>query len=111
MLGFNHAMRGLINAIKNERNLKIELVLFLIALTFGWFLNISSTDWVIILGISTLVLSLELINSAIERLCDLYSTTFNPQIKNIKDISAASVLIAAIFAIIMGVITFYPYIF
>lgn len=77
----------------------------------GFFFKITEIEWLIVLLASALVLSLEALNSAIERVCDLYSEEKNLKIKVIKDISAGAVLIAAIFALAIGVIVFWKYIF
>ena len=55
-----------------------------------------------------LVLSLELMNTAIEKICDLISKDIHPVIKVVKDISAAAVLIAAIGSLFTGAIIFLP---
>ena len=55
-------------------------------------------------------MGLEAINTAIEQLCDLYSTEANERIKKIKDISAGAVLIAALFAVCIAVVVFLPYV-
>jgi|SRR5690554_6854894 len=109
MLGFNHAFRGLYNVLRTERNFKIQLLAFLLVVVLGFVFQITIDDWIALLLVSGIVLSLEIVNSAIERLCDLYSTKENKQIKLIKDISAGAVLLAALFAIIVGVLVFYPY--
>lgn len=75
----------------------------------GWFFNITKTEWILSLFCIALVLSLEAINSAIEYLVDLASPDFHPLAKKSKDIAAAAVLIAAIFALIIGLLIFLPY--
>jgi diacylglycerol kinase len=109
MLGFNHAFRGLFQMLRKERNFKIQFLIFTVVVVFGFSLDISRNDWISLLIISGLVLSLEIMNSAIEKICDLYSKEKNPKIKNIKDISAGAVLIAALVAIVAGTLLFYPY--
>jgi diacylglycerol kinase len=75
----------------------------------GWYLEITKTEWILSLFCIALVLSLEAINSAIEYLVDLASPDFHPLAKKSKDIAAAAVLIAAIFALIIGLLIFLPY--
>jgi len=111
MLGFNHAFVGLFQMIRTERNFKIQLIVFFIVIGLGFILEISSFDWLIVLLISAMVLTLETINSAIEKTCDLITKEDNNQIKRIKDISAGAVLLVSIFAIVIGIIIFYPYLF
>jgi undecaprenol kinase/diacylglycerol kinase (ATP) len=111
MLGFNHAFRGLFQLVRTERNFKIQLFALLLVIVLGFSLRISTNDWLILVLISTLVLTLEIINSAIEKTCDLISKEKNNQIKIIKDAGAAAVLLASIASIIIGAIIFYPYVF
>ncbi|WP_107038351.1 diacylglycerol kinase family protein [Brumimicrobium mesophilum] len=110
MFGFKHAIRGLFLMIKTERNFKIHVFALVCVLSLGFLLDITTQDWISILMVSALVISLEIINSAIEKICNLYSTDKNEKIKNIKDISAGAVLMAALVAFIVGVLVFYPYI-
>lgn len=109
MLGFKHAFRGLFRMFSQERNFKIQFVIFVLVILLAFLLEVSRNDWVVLLLVSALVISLETINSAIEKACDLYSTERNEQIKNIKDISAGAVLISALFAIVIGILIFLPY--
>lgn len=108
--GFEYAFHGLIYLIRKERNFKVHLIALLMVIFAGFLFQIQRSEWLIILLISALVLALEAINTAIERLCDLYSTDLNPQIKLIKDLAAGAVLIAAIFALVIALVIFYPYV-
>ncbi len=56
-----------------------------------------------------LVISLEMLNSAIERICNMYTTEFHPAIKIIKDIAAAAVLWSALISLVVGLLIFLPY--
>lgn len=105
---FIHAFNGLKLLFKEEHNAKIHLAAALLAVTFGFVLNVSATEWLVILLCIALVVSLELINSAIENLCDFVSPKKDVRIKNIKDLAAGAVLWSAILAFIIGVIIFVP---
>lgn len=109
MLGFKHAFRGLFLMLAKERNFKIQLALFILVIILGFVFQVSRQDWIALILVSALVLALETINSAIEKTCDLITEETNSKIKNIKDISAAAVLLASIFALIIGILTFLPY--
>ena len=110
MFGFRHAFRGLFSLLKHERNFKVQLVCLILVVSAGIFFNISRIEWILIILTSSLVLSLEALNTSIEKLCDLYSTEIDNRIKTIKDIAAGSVLIASIFAVVTAIFVFYPYI-
>ena len=108
--GFGYAFAGIGVLLKTGLNFKIQLIAFCFVCFAGFYFNITSTEWLIILGVSALVLSLEALNTSIENLCDLYSTEQNDKIKKIKDVAAGAVLIAAFFAGIFGVLIFWKYI-
>jgi diacylglycerol kinase len=107
---FTYAFAGLIELILKGRNFRIELLALLSVLILGFYFQITSSEWLIVLLISAHVLALEAINTAIEKLCDLYTTETHPQIKRIKDIAAGAVLISAIFAFIIAIVIFKKYI-
>ena len=78
-MGF--ALNGVLQLIRHERNFQIHVVAFIGVLALGLFFGISSMEWVVVFLISALVIGLEAINTAIEHLCDLYSTEANERIK------------------------------
>jgi undecaprenol kinase len=106
---FVFAIRGIGTGF-GERNFRLHLLAFITVLAAGLYFKIEKYEWLIILGMSALVLSLELVNTAIERLCDLYSKEQDERIKKIKDLAAGAVLIAAILAAVIGLIIFNSYI-
>jgi len=108
--GFGYAFSGIWQMLLHERNFKVHILALLIVLSAGFYFHITSSEWLIVLLISALVLALEAINTAIEKLCDVYTTETHPQIKSIKDIAAGAVLISAIFAFIIAIIIFKKYI-
>jgi diacylglycerol kinase len=104
-----YAIAGITQLLKTEQNFKLLILIEVFVVFIGFVLGITETEWLIILTLSALVISLEAMNSALEKLCDLYSKEENSQIKVIKDIAAGAVLISAIFALIIGVIIFTKY--
>lgn len=105
---FQYAFYGLFHAFFNEFHFKIHFILFLVVILASIYLKINQYEWVLIFIVSFLVFIIEMINSAIERLCDLYTTKKNQKIKIIKDISAGAVLLSALLSIIVGLIIFLP---
>ena len=104
------AFSGLREAFKNESHIKLQIVIGLIVINAGYYFQISKIEWFILLICIFLVISLELVNSAIEKLCDMVSPDYDTKIKYIKDVSAAAVLVACFFSIIAGLMVFWPYI-
>lgn len=109
--GFGYAFSGVAYAFKTQLNFKFHVVALLLTALAGWYFKLSANEWLWIVAASAIVLITELINTAIEVLVDLVSPDYNPKAKIIKDVAAASVLIAAIAAAIIGLIIFIPKIF
>ncbi len=105
---FSFALQGLRDCLLNEKNFRIQYVTALVILIAGIFFSLSGMEWISILVCFALVLSFEIINSAIEKLCDLVYPSINPVIKKVKDMCAAAVLISAIISFIIGCIIFIP---
>ena len=108
---FKYAFEGIATACKTQPNFRMELFASLLVVAAGFWLHVSSAEWLVIALNISIVLSLELVNTAIESACDLFSKEYHPSIKFIKDIAAAAVLIAAIVAAVCGCIIFLPKIF
>ncbi len=105
---FKYAWAGMVTLLREEHNARIHLFFALIALLLSWFLRISPTEWLFVLGAIALVFVTELLNSAIEKLADFVSPEKHSLIKKVKDFGAAAVLIAALNAFIIGLVIFLP---
>lgn len=89
--------------------MKIHFLAALLVIGAGVYVNISAIDWCMLAFAIAFVMVTELINTAIEKLCDMVMPAPHPVIKYIKDISAAAVLVACIAAVVAGSIVFWPY--
>ena len=105
---FAYAWQGIVHCYKKQLNFRIHLLVLLIVAIAAFVFEISSTEWLFIIASSALVLALELMNTAIEYLCDIITKDQHPSIKIIKDVAAASVLIAAAGSAATGIIIFLP---
>ena len=105
------AIRGIITFFCYVTNGQIQLVAAIIVVTLGLVFQIGAMEWLVVVLCITVVLTLEMINTAIEKLCDVVQPDYHPQIKIIKDIAAGAVLIAALGSVIAGAIIFVPKIF
>ena len=110
-VGFRYALKGLQIAWTEERNFRIELALATLALALSFFLDISTTEWLIVLVLIGLVLSAEMLNTSLEEFCDMVKGDPDPHIAKIKDLAAAGVLVASSTALVAGLIIFVPKIF
>jgi diacylglycerol kinase len=107
---FRNAFKGIGFLLINESNAWIHLFFTVIVITGGFYFNITSTEWLMILLCIGAVFTAEALNTAIERFCDLEHREENKQVRVIKDLSAGAVLIISIISAIIGVIVFLPYI-
>jgi diacylglycerol kinase len=105
---FIHAARGITYCLRHEPNFKIELAAALVTVAAGIFFSINPVEWLFIVACCIAVLSLELINTALEYVCDIATREFHPTIKIAKDTAAGAVLICAIGSAITGCIIFLP---
>lgn len=108
LYSFNSALTGIKTAFTKERNIKIHAIATITIILISILFQISKLEFIIILLCISLVISLELINTAIEELSNLYSTKYNLNIKSIKDIAAGRVLIASVSSFLIGCIIFIP---
>ena len=97
--------------LKSERNFQIEVFALLINLFLIVFLKLNTVDAAILLIVSFAVLSLEILNTAIEKVCDIIQPKFDLRIKVIKDISAAAVVLMALASVVVGVLVYWKYLF
>lgn len=108
---FRHAYEGIIYVITRERNMHIHVSVATLVIIAGVLFQISYAEWLACLILIGSVLSLEMINTAIESVVDLITTNENPIAKVAKDASAGAVLIMAIISAFIGVVIFLPKIF
>lgn len=108
---FGHAFRGVAELLHGTPNAVIHVVLALVAVALGFYFRIDAGEWLAIVIVIGLVLALEAVNTAIEGLADMISREHNENIKRIKDVAAGAVLMAAIAALVVGMIIFLPKIF
>ena len=111
MKSFAFAFNGLKVLIKEEHNFRIHLVAAVCAVVFGVVLSLSLWEWVVIAFAIGFVFVVEAVNSTVERIADFVSPQKHDKIKSIKDISATAVLIAALTALVVGLIVFIPKLF
>ena len=105
---FKFAFEGIIVMFKEEANALIHLFLSIVAIAFGFILNISISEWCLLILCIGFVFAMELINTSIENLSNYVSPEKKDIIKKVKDLSAAGVLISALAAFVIGIIIFLP---
>lgn len=106
---FRYARHGLQRVAKEEQNFAIELTIGLGAVILAIILQFSLLEWTILVLTVGFVLMAELLNSAVERVSDLLKPRLDIYVKEIKDIMAATVFLAAGLSVIVGLILFLPH--
>jgi len=106
---FKYAFSGINYVLKTSRNFKIQLIFAAISLMIGFLLQITQSNYVILIATIMSVLILELLNTSIESIVDLVvKKEFNSLAKISKDTSAGAVLLASINSVIIAVYIFVP---
>lgn len=105
---FRFAINGIIEAYKKEQTFYIVSIITLIVIIFGFVFKISSFEWIVIILLIGIVLSLELVNTSIEATIDLVTPKYHPLAKLAKDTVAGAVLVSSVVSIILGLIIFLP---
>jgi diacylglycerol kinase len=106
---FTYAYKGIKVAL-SHRNMRVHILCAIMALITAYILNISLTEWCIILICIGIVLSLEIINTAIETLVDLVEPNQNSMAGKVKDLAAGAVLVFSIISALIGIMIFGKYI-
>lgn len=107
-IGLEFAWRGIMEAIKLEKNFRIHLIVMSVVIILGFIFKLEAFEWIFIILAIQFVLVTELLNSIFERVLDYLNMDYHPQIKIMKDMSAGVVLLSAICSIIIGLIVFIP---
>ncbi len=106
---FHYASDGITYTIATQRNMKIHVAISLVVLLLGMWLHFHMNDVITVLILIGIVLSAEMINTAIETTVDLVTKEIHPLAKIAKDTSAGAVLILAIISMIVGIGIISPY--
>lgn len=107
---FAHAFAGLAYMLRTQHNAWLHLLATILVAGAGFTLNVSANDWRWLLAAMALVWIAEALNTAFEHLCDVVSPDIHLSVKRAKDIAAGAVLLAAMAAALIGVLTFWPYV-
>jgi diacylglycerol kinase (ATP) len=103
---YGHASDGLVHALRTHRHLRYDFVIITIVLLLSVMLPVSKVELLFVFSAIGLVLVAELLNTAIEVAVDLATETYHPMAKVAKDVAAAGVMIATLYAVIVGLLVF-----
>ena len=108
---FRCAFAGLWYTFKTQRNAQIHLSIAAVVFILGLILGLNPTEWAILVLTIGFVISVEMLNTVAETAMDYATTEFNPQVKIVKDVAAGAVLLAAITAVLVGLLILGPPLF
>ena len=105
---FGFAIQGLKTAVKKEPNFRIHVIIGVATLITASILGFTALEWLLLAFTITLVFLLELVNTTLESIVNLVSPKISEEARVAKDVSAAAVFLAALLAVIVGLILFIP---
>lgn len=105
---FRYAFEGIFTCIRHERNMKIHCAAAVCVIAAGTVLRIPVRDWITCFMLFGLIMSLEMVNTAVEAVVDMVTEEYKPLAKKAKDVAAGAVLISAIMAAVIGCMIFLP---
>jgi len=109
IISAGNAIRGWAVFFRSERNARIQLISLVLVISAGIWLDINRFEWIAVLSISALVLALEMVNTSLESILDHLHPDKHIEVQKAKDVAAGAVLLASLFAFIIGLIVFLPY--
>lgn len=108
---FRHASEGIVWTIINQQNFRIHLLISLAVVLLAYLLSVTKVEWLILLLLILLGLTVEMINTAVEEVVNLITVRWSAHAKVAKDISAGMMLLTAIGAAFIALVIFVPYLF
>ena len=105
---FGFAFEGIATFLKTQHNAWIHCLAAFLVVILGFTLNVTVTEWCLLIVAIALVMLAEMLNTAIEFLTNLVSPEYHPLAKHVKDVAAGAVLFAALAAVIIGLLVFVP---
>lgn len=105
------AIKGMFHLIKTEASIQSHLLIFSLFIFLGFYVDLDINDWIKQIMIFGFIISIEALNTGIEKICDFTNPDYNKKIGLIKDVSPGAVSLAVIASLIEIVLIYYPYLF
>lgn len=106
-----YAFKGALLLLKTEASIQVQFSIGILVTIAGFYFNISNTEWILQVFAIGIIISIEGLNTAVEKIADFVHPEHHKKIGVIKDVSAGAVFISAITAIIIGCIIYIPKLF
>lgn len=103
-----YSLDGIMAYAKDGKSIIIYVFGSLLEILFGFIFHINGLEWILIICMLGIILAVELLNTAIEAVCDAVTKNFNPYIKVAKDCGSAATFVIFIVILILNIIIFYP---
>jgi diacylglycerol kinase len=107
---FKNAWSGILRFFRLERNGKIQGMVAVVAIAAALWLRMSRFELAFVILCCGLVIGLEMVNSAMEKLCDFVKPDYDPRIGFVKDIAAGAVLWASLLSTVAGLLLYLPHV-
>ncbi len=104
IISANHAIEGILHAAKTQRHMRYHLYAAMLLLLVSFALGVSGTEFVVLITLAVLVISVEMLNTAVEIITDILFKEYDQRAKIIKDTAAGAVLVTALGAVLIGYI-------
>ncbi len=109
LASFGFAFKGLKTLVRTQPNARIHLLATVVVVLAGWYFPLRTHEWLWLIGAMAGVWVTEALNTALEFLTDLVSPDYHPLAGHAKDVAAAAVLLAALAAVLIGLLIFLPH--
>jgi diacylglycerol kinase (ATP) len=108
---FGYAIHGIAAFLKSEPHARIHALATVLVIGAGVYCHLPALQWILLTLVIGLVWVTEMLNTVVEKIMDYLAPQYHERVKWIKDVAAGAVLVAAIVALITGVLVFVPYFF
>ena len=107
-VSFGHAFRGWWYVLRTQHNAWIHALITVAVVLLGWWLRLPARDWAILVLTILIVWMAEFMNTALEAVVDMATPNPHPLAKVVKDVAAATVLVGAVGAVLIGLLLLGP---
>ena len=107
---FRHAFSGVWRVLRTQPNAWIHAAATVVVVGMGFGFQVTAFEWACLILATMAVWTAEAVNTALELLGDALSADFHPLVGKAKDVAAGAVLIAAVGAVVVGLLIFGPYV-
>lgn len=103
-----HAWNGVYFAVREEKNFRVQLLVYALALVLGIVVRLPAHDLALVVLVSSFILTLEMVNTALEALANIVNPAYQEGLRLVKDVSAGAVFVASAAAVVIGLLLFIP---